>query len=113
MGPETGVLCQLSRGAVQLEQPLPCTPSECLTRITGRECSRTLKRCHVFKWQAAFSPSSLGYSDTKRIQTKMGVMPAQSDSGRMSTVRETNSKHYQTRMDCHLVMGKQYTELGP
>lgn len=72
VGTGTRVLCQLRRGAGQLEQRVPCTLSECLTRLTGDECSRTLKRCHLFKWQAAFSPSSLGSRNTKRIQTKMG-----------------------------------------
>ena len=31
--------------------------SECLNRFKGGEHFRTLKSCHLFKWQAAFSPS--------------------------------------------------------
>ena len=31
--------------------------SECLNRFKGGEHSRTLKSCHLFKWQAAFSLS--------------------------------------------------------
>lgn len=106
VGTETRVLCQLSRGAVQLEQRVPCTPSECLTRLTGDECSGTLKHCHFFKWQAAFSPSTLGYRNTKRIQTKMGGRCWLSQTQCRCPLLGKLTQSTTSYMDFHLFIGK-------